>query len=895
MKLHTMLRSQSTTDGRVNFHEHISKVKEEAASWLDGIEKNGIDHSKRLEGYLDLLIPDEFKEKLKPAEVFILLYAVYLHDIGYKVKDEDGKIREVSGEHPLRSKEYILADPAKYLFDRFAPMKKGEAPLAAQAVAEVCYGHAHESVCPLREIRPDFGDQCLCEQTLNLRRLAALLRLADEMDQAYIRLGHPAGHLRGSISLPEIGRDIVRFHWEGDPSVGEKLADLVQDVNITLRPVNDLLGDWEFPRKTVVLDPPLEKPGRRSYESYIPKHYIAPKCHDEKGGNQGLLHEFVLEWLNNRDRKLLAVLGDYGVGKTSFCYKFACDLAGVAEYLPVVVELKTVMKDGWRASIEREVKSRKKKGKRDLLLILDGFDEVSVVFDEKMVLKERENLFEATREYGKVILTSRTQFFRSGEEEKETLVQRLKTFLGIEGPRSMVYPRFERIYVSLFDDGQIREYLDLSLGKAESEKFWNETVEKVFNVKDLASRPILIELIVNDLDAVKNIEGRVTPGKLYQTVTERWREREEQRLFAAVEVEKIPKNIMLFMEELASWMLAKGVDRLHFETLKDAINKYFDDTTKAILRLSLDNLNYQIRNCSFLSRKEALGNYAFAHRSFIEYFVARKLAREIPENRAPEIKITDETALFVSEFVNPSVYERIEPPQGLEVPANMVYVPAGQFIMGDKDNIRVTGLKKGFLIDRYPVTNVEFCAFLNERGNQEEGGYTWINLAGSYEKERCRIREDGGQFTVEPGFEDHPVIYVTWYGARAYAEWAGKRLPTEEEWEKAARGIDGRVYPWGNEFDKDKCNSVESEIRHTSPVQKYQEGRSPYGCFDMAGNVWEWTDSWYDEKEETWLARGGSWFFNRDSARCADRYRNFPLYRFDRLDDVGFRCARTAL
>ena len=123
MQFHTRLRSQSTTDGRVNFYEHISKVKKEAASWLDGVKKNGIDYSQRLEGYLDRLIPDAFKKKLKPAEV--------------------------------------------------------------------CFGHAHESVCPLRAISPDFGDQCLCEQTLNLRRLAALLRLADEMDQAYIRLGHP--------------------------------------------------------------------------------------------------------------------------------------------------------------------------------------------------------------------------------------------------------------------------------------------------------------------------------------------------------------------------------------------------------------------------------------------------------------------------------------------------------------------------------------------------------------------------------------------------------------------------------------------------------------------------------------------------------------------------------
>jgi len=125
-KLNNRLIGEKTTDGGIDFHKHISKVRQEAPNWLKGIEKNGIKHSIRLEDYLDRLIPDEFKEKLKPAEVFILLYAVYLHDIGYR--NEQGKIE--SNNHPLRSKNYILKYPRKYLFDQFPSMKKGEAPLA---------------------------------------------------------------------------------------------------------------------------------------------------------------------------------------------------------------------------------------------------------------------------------------------------------------------------------------------------------------------------------------------------------------------------------------------------------------------------------------------------------------------------------------------------------------------------------------------------------------------------------------------------------------------------------------------------------------------------------------------------------------------------------------------
>jgi hypothetical protein len=115
MRLDERLIEERTTDDRIDFHEHILRVREEASSWLEGNEKNGVEHSKRLEGYLDQLIPDKFKKKLKPAEIFILLYAVYLHDIGYR--NEQGEIE--SRDHPLRSKKYILEDPRKYLFDRF--------------------------------------------------------------------------------------------------------------------------------------------------------------------------------------------------------------------------------------------------------------------------------------------------------------------------------------------------------------------------------------------------------------------------------------------------------------------------------------------------------------------------------------------------------------------------------------------------------------------------------------------------------------------------------------------------------------------------------------------------------------------------------------------------------
>jgi formylglycine-generating enzyme required for sulfatase activity len=224
----------------------------------------------------------------------------------------------------------------------------------------------------------------------------------------------------------------------------------------------------------------------------------------------------------------------------------------------------------------------------------------------------------------------------------------------------------------------------------------------------------------------------------------------------------------------------------------------------------------------------------------------------------------------------------------------MVYVPAGPFVFGSEQraNLRVASVGEAFWIDRFPVTNAEFCRFLNECGNREEEGADWIDLKGAYEKEMCRISEREGRFAVDSGYENHPVIYVSWYGARAYAKWAGKRLPTEQEWEKAARGIDGRRFPWGEEFDPARCNTRESRIGGTTEVGKYREpGRSPYGAEDMAGNVWEWTESLYTENVDWRVVRGGAWNYVSDFAACS--FRGYGGHPHDRSNNIGFRCART--
>jgi formylglycine-generating enzyme required for sulfatase activity len=222
-----------------------------------------------------------------------------------------------------------------------------------------------------------------------------------------------------------------------------------------------------------------------------------------------------------------------------------------------------------------------------------------------------------------------------------------------------------------------------------------------------------------------------------------------------------------------------------------------------------------------------------------------------------------------------------------KIPADMVKVPKGPFLYGEK-RVRET-VDHDYWIDQYPVTNEKYRAFILADGyeNQE-----YWSVEGWKWKASSNVTVQKYWNVARWNKADYPVVGVSYYEGEAYAKWVGKRLPTEREWEKAARGEDGRKYPWGDKFDKEKCNSRETGLKHTTPVTQYPKGVSPYGCYDMAGNVWEWCMDWYDKEKNGRVFRGGSWSNEPVNLRISYRLRS----TFDtRYSVLGFRLVQDIL
>jgi formylglycine-generating enzyme required for sulfatase activity len=214
---------------------------------------------------------------------------------------------------------------------------------------------------------------------------------------------------------------------------------------------------------------------------------------------------------------------------------------------------------------------------------------------------------------------------------------------------------------------------------------------------------------------------------------------------------------------------------------------------------------------------------------------------------------------------------RIHAKTGIE----LIRIPAGAFLYGeDKREIELPE----YWIGRYPVTNAEYKRFLRANPKYQVPFYEadWAQPFNWDKKRR----------TYSAGKADYPVVWLSWDDVTAFCSWAGLTLPTEEQWEKAARGTDGRIWPWGDDPPTSEHCNFNRNVGHTTPVGRYSpKGDSPYGCADMAGNVWEWASSW-DVEGPTRALRGGSWRQDSQRTRAVYRDNDFPGFEDS---GVGFR------
>jgi len=241
---------------------------------------------------------------------------------------------------------------------------------------------------------------------------------------------------------------------------------------------------------------------------------------------------------------------------------------------------------------------------------------------------------------------------------------------------------------------------------------------------------------------------------------------------------------------------------------------------------------------------------------------------------------------------------------------SMVLIPAGSFSMGTSVDQAMAECSKyrndcqrEWFTHQAPAHTVDVPAFYMDIYEVTNGNYLACETAGVCQPPRFAKSATHEDYYGNSEFDNYSVINVNWGNAQTYCEWRGARLPTEAEWEKAARGTDGRTFPWGEGLDTTYANYADSKFGDPVAVGSYEKGKSPYGLYDMAGNVWEWVEDWYgpypggdpaaspEYGQKARVLRGGAWFDPGNSIMSSDRGGLDPTHSFG---NIGFRCAKDA-
>ena len=742
------------------FEDRINLLIDDAKNnWLRDLGKNDFIHSNSIENNLDRLVPDGIKINeniFDKAEIFLLLYAVYLHDIG-RSEDEH--------HHEKETYHQILDNPEKHgLKNEFE----------AYAIAEVCYGHAKESEKPIKSIRTNYGIAGLSNKPLNLQFLAALLRLADEVDNAYTRV-QGVKDQKGSIRnlIRYIGFDtsrwIIEFQsepvtWKGweelkkVQSYTQKRLDEIKEIielkgilyyqiwlnpkdfskistpmpkNIELEELKQFVGSLlseepcydkkickytvdiyfeekirgQIYRNAAIVNKQIDENIIYEYmemfkylkrndkieqgfiivenitddinkiikeenikvttvhnilqtvanfseylNNYIKNYedspifkkdcYIPLTANLETKEDVGIIDNYFDNWIRSGGQLQLTVLGDYGTGKSTVAKRLAYRQAKKYlvnpenERIPILIELKIYQKSISIESLVTDLlinkysveiknfnafKHLNESGK--LLIILDGFDEMASRVDLNVTLANFREFDKLISEKSKVILTCRTHYFKN-QDEIHKLHEGTEIYNKIDEKGG-----YSLLFLNPFKEEDFITYLKKFFHN-NWEKYY-ETIINTYNLRELAEKPILLELMVQTLPQIKIEENeKLNHASLYDRYTKFWLNRDDWRSYLT------SNDRELITEELALYLFTNDKDKIFYKDLPKIIKEHFTDKKT----FEIDFLDQDVRTCAFLNREEN-GDYSFVHQSFMEFFIAKKFLKELKDNNSDNFRL----------------------------------------------------------------------------------------------------------------------------------------------------------------------------------------------------------------------------------------------------------------
>lgn len=679
------------------------------------------------------------------------------------------------------------------------------------------------------------------------------------------------------------------------------------------------------------------------------------------------LQGYVQEWIERPSPvEPLMILGEYGTGKTTFSRKLAHDLAEALlspegseaasvdrARIPLLINLRDYS-DNIQSLVThyldqycdvdnpryRLFQQMNEAGR--FVVILDGFDEISSHESTQSIennLRKIEQLAKPRK--ARVILTGRPEFFISRDEFDKQLRPRLDSF-------SERFKDFEGLSLTLWSTEQIQLFLRKVVPfLPDATQNWEHYYEKIVSVPgigdDLAKRAVLLEMIVKTLPEFESPDS-IRRSTLYDRYLKKELERQQRdaRRPAWLEDEKR----FALLRKLAVNTYQNRSVGFAFGEVKDWLRN--EPKNDDLSELQLESSARNFLSCSFIHPNQSFKDYSFSHNSIRGYFAALEYSEQLIDSSATEQMIDQDCSSFLSEIMEdrcdrefyrqqvstaletnpiPSWLARkdngkyVSPlPGGHEV--EMIFVPPGPFVLGAEGylNPQISVVEKGFWMDRTPVTTEQFALFVEATGYvtdaEREGGVAYRQGRLFRKLPDISWRSPLSEAVPFEAIKDHPVRQVSWKDAQAFCRWAEKALPTEQQWEKAARGIDARQYVWGNDWDWRKCNSVcwwarrdfrsfKADFRPwlaqcgselldgricTTPVGSFADNVSVYGAVDLAGNTWEWcADRWDQRHPEYFVLRGGAWHNPPEYMKCTNRDINFPDL-WGAL--AGFRCIK---